>query len=189
MTRVTCHVCHREERWTAGAAGPSVDVILEGGGRRPAIDPQWQRGRTALQSVQGEIGPVVGMCEACGQLLVAEGAMEGVPSMLVRIDTPQGALLIDRDSVEGPTGPLTPIQAEAFLAGQYKPPMLEGMGQQVMAAALLTGLIGPFLVWVFAVIAVTTFLLAVYQGMPGPVASPLGYDENGRTLPKTPPAP
>ncbi len=168
MVDVRCGTCLRQEQWSDTG---EVTVVAEGGHRRPALDPQWQRGRTALASFVGEIGPVVAVCAGCGQLMVAPGVTR--PRMPVRVDTPAGALTVD-EAIAGPNGPLSRDEAEAFLRKQYH----EGWTKEIWQLpkfALFFVLLGPLAMWLFGVMFVASFLLSVYQGPAAPVSGPINW--------------
>jgi hypothetical protein len=165
---VRCGTCLRQERWAEDGA---VVVIAEGGHRRPAVDPQWQRGRTALASYVGEVGPVVAVCAGCGQWLVAtSGSPARIP---VRIDTPAGPLTVD-EQIAGPNGPLSREEAEGFLKRQYHEGWASEL-RQLPKFALFFVLLGPLAMWIFGVLFVASFLLSVYQGPAAPVSGPVNW--------------
>lgn len=164
MPRVRCLVCHRIEDWSTGAADHAIVVVQPGGSRRPAVAAQWARGQDALRSFAGEVGPVVGICEACGQLLVAEED-EGIAPIEVRVDTPKGALVVGR-TVRGPQGALSVEEAKKFLASQYHEPVLPALLAQVPQVMLLSTMTAPVLLFVACVLAITGFILAAWNGLP-----------------------
>jgi hypothetical protein len=159
---VRCAVCHREERWSAD--GRVLEVVVDGGIRRTADDPQWARGRTALASAAGELPPVVGVCEACGQYMVGEGGP--IP---VRVDTPEGALVVDGAVITGPGGAMSREQAAAFLERQYRRPITEGLAGDLGRLSLLVWLGGPLLYWLFSLFIMGTFVAALLQEPPAAV--------------------
>ena len=167
MPRVRCLVCHRIEDWSTGAADHAVVVVQPGGSRRPAIAPQWARGKDALRSFTGEVGPVVGICEACGQLLVSDDVRDepGIAPIEVRVDTPKGALVVGR-TVRGPAGEFTVDEANEFLSKQYYVPVLPGLIAQLPQVLLLSTMGAPVLLFIACVLAITGFILAAWNGLP-----------------------
>lgn len=163
MPRVRCLVCHRIEDWSTGAADHAVAVVQPGGSRRPAVAAQWARGKDALRSFTGEVGPVVGICEACGQLLVTDEP--GISPVEVRVDTPKGALVVGR-TVRGPQGELTVEDAEKFLASQYHEPLFPALLAQVPQVMLLSTMTAPVLLFIACVLAITGFILSAWNGLP-----------------------
>ncbi len=159
---VRCAVCHREERWSD--SGRAVEVLMEGGLRRTADDPQWARGKTALASAAGALPPVVGVCEACGQLMVGDG-----PAMPVRIDTPEGPLVVEGATITGPGGAMSREEASTFLERQYRRPMTEGLAGDLGRLSLLVWLGGPLLYWLFSLLVMATFVAALLQEPPAAV--------------------
>lgn len=164
MARVVCLACRREEDWTAAG----VTLLQAGGLRRPAEAPQWVRGSTALRAWAGETGPVVGVCEACGQLLVAEEP--GLAPIAVRIDTPEGPLRIDR-RVEGPVREMTVDEAQAFLDRQYLPTLRDtavGWARDAPRLLLFFGMLGPLVFLIGGITLLSSFFWALaMQGTPG----------------------
>lgn len=188
MPVVQCPTCHREERWTIEAGGEvRVEVVVAGGGRQPAVDPQWARGRTALAAQAGETGPVAGVCEGCGQLLVAETGepLEGLPTQRVRIDTPQGRLVV-AETVQGPDGPMDRAAAEAWLEAQYKVPITRGLLGDLGRSVFFLGLLGPFLLWLFSMLMMGTFFAAIVEGAPEATRGSPGFDANPAPPPRAP---
>lgn len=163
MPRVRCLVCHRIEDWSTGAADHAVVVVQPGGSRRPAVAAQWARGKDALRSFAGEVGPVVGVCEACGQLLVTDE--QGISPIEVRVDTPKGALVVGR-TVRGPHGELTVAEAQKFLASQYEESVIPGLIAQVPQVMLLSTMTAPVLLFIACVLAITGFILSAWNGLP-----------------------
>lgn len=104
---VRCGVCFREEHHDAGA----VDVLVEGGRRRPA-EPAFATLWAQLAPVVAGRARVVGPCAGCGAPLVVEGAG---PSVAYELTTPAGALRCVDGRVIGPAGPLSPADADAFM--------------------------------------------------------------------------
>ena len=84
MHEVRCICCHRVERWNDG----TVTVWTEGGTRRPAGAPVVAAWNTLKRSLQHEIGPVVGKCDACGQPLIGESGMTWFDWTLELTDEP-----------------------------------------------------------------------------------------------------
>lgn len=174
--RVTCQTCWRQERWEDGR----VTVEVEGGGRRPAIDPQWARGLTALAAARGEGGPVVAVCEACGQLMVADDAT--APGIDVRVDTPHGPLSVNGGRVTGPHGPLSDEEAQAFLREQYEVSEYADWRRDLLRLPLFFGMVGPLVLLVFCVMIVWTFFAGLVQEPPAAVTT----RGSGWDMPATP---
>jgi hypothetical protein len=176
-----CDTCQRRERWDDTPDGREIEVLIEGGSRRPPHHPDWERGRVALAALAGEVGPVVGTCPACGQLLLAEEVTGEVPRMRVRIDTPAGALSIHED-ITGPDGTTwTREQAEAFLRETYRIPLSQSLPGDVGRSALVLSLLAPFFVaWVLAGLFVLAFLAAIYEGPQDAVMGTPGFDLTSR---------
>lgn len=168
MPRVVCLACRREEGWTLRPGGVDVVILQEGGHRRTAQHAQWVRGTTALRAWAGETGPVVGVCDGCGQLLVAEEA--GLAPIPVRIDTPEGPLLIDR-RVEGPIRELSREEAQAFLDRQYLPTLgqtLRSWAADLPRMTLFFGMLGPLVFCMGGASLLMSFFWALaLQGIPG----------------------
>lgn len=164
MARVVCLACRREEDWTPAG----VVLVQQGGLRRPTEAAQWLRGRTALRAWTGETGPVVGVCEGCGQLLVAEEP--GLSPIAVRIDTPEGPLVIDR-RIEGPIRELSVEEAQAFLDRQYLPTLRQTMGgwlREMPMLLLFLGMLGPLVFLIGGITLLSSFFWALAtQGTPG----------------------
>lgn len=174
MIDVRCPTCHREERWTLEAGVPAaVEVRLEGGNRRPAVHPQWERGRVALRAARGAFR-VVGVCEACGHLLVTEGP--GPKRMPVQIDTPFGRLHVDGADVRGPQGAMSVDDADAWLADQYREPLLKGVGADLLKLPFFIGVLGPFVLFLLSMVSVIMFLITLYEGAPPAVQGAAGFD-------------
>jgi hypothetical protein len=167
MGQVRCASCHRTERWSA--EGVVEAVLSEGGARRVTGAPQLHRGRTALAAFEGVTGPVVGVCESCGQLMVADEP--GPAPIEVRVDTPQGALVVG-PSLTLAGQPIRPEAARAFLDRQYPAPSVLRFAGQLPQIALLASMLGPVLLFVACVLAIWSFLGAAWQGVPDIVAPP-----------------
>jgi hypothetical protein len=156
MTRVRCSVCHREERWSDG----HVEVVLEGGVRQPALDPPRAAFETWAASLRGELGPVAGTCDACGQPLIADGPVpDAAPH---RLALPVGGWLeIGPGGVRGPEGPVPLDEAlaevqrafpDGFVLSRVRP------GLALFQGSLLTFMLAPFVLWLLAIGAVVLFL-------------------------------
>lgn len=122
VTTIRCHCCHRVERWHGeappGRAAPDrVEVVVPGGERRPREAAPLTAWRLLRRVRQGELGPVVGACEACGQPLVANDTTFP-PMDPWEIATPAGPLLVGRE-ITGPDGPIGEVEAERWLEAQF----------------------------------------------------------------------
>ncbi len=178
LETVTCGTCFRQERW-ADSEGSQAEVLMEGGGRRPAEHPQWSRGLAALAALAGETGPVVGVCAGCGQMMIAAQGSELEP-MRVRVDTPRGALVVDVDGIEGPGGEsLDREAAEDFLEEQYRVPFTRGLLGDVGRSTMFLGLVFPFLLWLMGIGFVLSFLASIYEGVSPSVRGLPGFDLTG----------
>jgi hypothetical protein len=173
MIDVVCTTCYRHEQWDVReGAHVCVGVVMEGGTRRPGDDPQWVRGRTALASFRGEIGPVVEVCSQCGQLMVARGDL---PRMDVRVDTPEGSLEIAA-KITGPDGEMTADDADAWLEQQYKVPFTKGLLGDLGRSSFFLVLLLPFFAWLGSMVFVVSFLASIWEGAPEAVRGVPGYD-------------
>lgn len=162
--RVVCDTCHRVETWAWSEGSWSVVVDQPGGARRPTVPPQRARGLTAIRAAGG--GPrVVGVCEACGQLLTTRD--DGPPTVPVRIDTPDGPLQIDGARIEGPAGLTGAVMATAFLE-QHFPTPREPLLPQLARGMFMTWLLAVFVIWLLAFSAVVALLSNL--GSPAPAA-------------------
>jgi hypothetical protein len=174
--RVVCATCHREERWTSEGAGPPslprVEVMAEGGVRRPAVHPQWERGKTALSSFTGEIGPVVGVCEGCGQLLVGDD--RAWPRMEVRIDSERGPLLVG-EQVRTASGPIGVEEAQAWLRAQFREPWGLATLGQIGQTSMLLFLLPIAMLWGMGALFVLSFFAALWQGPAAPVSGTIDW--------------
>lgn len=161
---VVCDSCHRTETWTPSGDGWAVSVDQVGGARRPSVLAQRARGLTALRAATG--GPrVVGVCEACGQLLTTVD--EGPPMVPVRIDTPDGPLLIEGATISGPSGLTVVDLATAFLE-QHFPTPREPLLPQLARGVFMMWLLGVLIIWLLAFSAVVALLSNL--GSPAPAA-------------------
>jgi hypothetical protein len=180
---VVCDTCHRTETWTPSAGGWAVAVHQPGGARRPSVLPQRARGLTALRAATG--GPrVVGVCEACGQLLTTRD--DGPPAVPVRIDTPDGPLQIDGAVISGPSGLTGAEMATAFLE-QHFPTPREPLLPQIARSVFMMWLLGVLVIWLLAFSAVVALLSNL--GSPAPAAITGERDWERHEAPADPPAP
>lgn len=136
-----------------------MEVRKPGGQRRP--DPPAERvaWRVLLRSRRGEIGPVVGACEGCGQPMVADdrSATHG----LWRIRIPDGDVVV-AEQIRGPSGEVwsddeAHQRIEAALHEPIRPI------ERLFEGALLTTMAVPILLWMSAVVMVFWFLLNVWK--------------------------
>lgn len=163
---VRCAGCHREERWSTTSPGTAVEVVVAGGQRRPGVDPQWARGRTAIAVAGDPAHHVVGVCSACGQLLVGPAAM---PAMPVDLATPAGRLRVADGRIEGPDGPLDAEAADAFLEASYGDPRWFPWLGDLVYAPFFVVLVPIVVGWIFAALFVISFLAAISEGAPSPI--------------------
>lgn len=175
--RITCAGCHRVETWRDGPDGRVVAIEMEGGLRRPAEPPVLARARTALASARGETGPVVGVCEACGQLLVAEAESPLAP-IEVRLDTPDGAVVVQGPVVRGPQGPISADDAEAFLVERLAPRWSDGLAADLGRLPFFLVFLPILVGWIGAALFVLSFLSAVWEGPAPAVTGSPGYYES-----------
>jgi hypothetical protein len=174
--RVVCATCHREERWSSEGEGstalPRVEVVAEGGVRRPAVHPQWERGRTALRSFTGDSGPVVGVCEGCGQLLVGDD--RAWPRMEVRIDSEQGPLVVG-EKLQTSAGPVGVEEAEAWLRARFEEPWALSVLGQLGRTSMLLFLLPIAMLWGMGALFVLSFFAALWQGPAAPVSGTIDW--------------
>ncbi len=170
---IRCRVCYRTEKWAEG----SREVVVEGGGRKPAGHPSLVAWRTVRDALSGETGPVVGACAACGQPMVAEGQEAAWVDW--PLETPDGTLMI-RDGVLPAGSDIATLDArmeeawaERLRLADIKP------GQAMFTGGLMTLLMVPVAVWALAVCVVTGFL---YMVLMDPSATIPGIGQ-GVTLP------
>lgn len=173
---VECSNCHRRERWAfnEGKATP-VDVLAEGGGRLPSMAPQKMRALTALDAFEGKKGPVVGVCEVCGQLMCLEHAGGDIPSMPMSFPSEHGELSVGQ-TLRGPKGDMTPDEAREWLEEAFPSPKPPGAVKKSMSAFFFLMLMGPFVVWIFAIVFVVNFFLTLAQGQNPAVQGLPGFD-------------
>lgn len=175
--RITCAGCHRVEHWQGEGPERTVDVEVEGGLRRPRGSAVLARGRTALAAARGDEGPVVGVCGACGQLLVAEPGSLLLP-IEVRLDTPDGAVVVQGSIVRGPEGVITADDAETYLEERLGESWTKGLAGDVARLPFFIVLLPIAAGWVAAALFVLSFLSAVYQGPAPAVSGSPGYFES-----------
>jgi len=175
--RITCAGCHRVEHWRDGVDGRTVQVELQGGVRQPAGSAVLARGRTALAAARGSTGPVVGVCGACGQLQVAE-AGSGLPPIEVRLDTSDGAVVVQGPVVRGPGGVVSPDDAEAFLVERLETHWSEGLAGDLGRLPFFVVLLPIVAGWMAAALFVLSFLAAVWEGPAPAVQGAPGYYES-----------
>jgi hypothetical protein len=148
---VRCLSCHRVERRVAGA----VVVEQPGGARRPA-DPARAAWDVVRRSLCAELGPIAGVCGACGQPLVADEITAKRRAYTIALGD---AVLtaVEDGSLVGPAGALTVEEADALVdAGVPRARRQPFVG--MFQGALLAVMIVPFVVWVLAIVVVVAFL-------------------------------
>ena len=150
--KVVCRSCHREERWNG-----AHEVILEGGRRRPTQHPTlmaWNTLRTAHEAGLVAVGTCV-----CGQPLIGEG-----PRIPWTLTVPDGTIEVGA-TLASSRGPQTPEQVSTWVEGHHRARLLDDIEptQTVMQLVLMTPLLAPFLLWLFTMSLVTTFLYAFAQ--------------------------
>lgn len=170
---VRCPTCHREERWSADAGGPKV-VWTPGGSRRPAEHPSLAAWRILRRARDRQSGPVVAVCEGCGQPMVGEGtALPALTSWTLQ--TPAGPLTVDPSArgdggLQGPAGALTAEAAEAWLVEQvgerfrvsdYTNPRAVFQGVFLVVLGVILGVI--FLIWLGAATFLSQFLYGMFE--------------------------
>ncbi len=154
------------------------------------------RGRTALKAARGESGPLVGVCEACGQPMVAALGSSLAP-IEIRLSTRAGEVVVQGPVVRGPDGDrIEPDDAEAFLAHELRTPWVGRYLADLRHVPFFLVLLPIVVGWFAAGLFVLSFLASVYQGpapavsgSPGYYVSPTGYDGTRRPQPKPEPEP
>lgn len=146
-----CPTCHRKERWTNGVR----EVLIEGGARQPASSLEREGFDRVFAASQGEVGPIVGACP-CGLPLVGEA---GAPVGDYLLALPPGEL---RVSPGGVTLAGEPVDLDALAAKVHVAfPLAVSDGatptERLFAGSLLTMMLFPVVVWVFAVSVVVVF--------------------------------
>lgn len=175
--QVVCAGCHRTEVWSGPSDTCAVRVLTEGGERRPSEPAPLARGRTALRAARGESGPVVGVCEACGQLLVAPPGSRRVP-IPVRVDTRDGPVTVQGTLVRRGDAVIEPDEAEAWLTERLGGRWYDGLGHDLSRLPFFLVLVPVFAGWIFAILFVLTFLAAIWQGPAPAVQGAPGYHES-----------
>lgn len=158
MVDVRCASCFRTERWVRDSVKAlCLEVVIEGGDRRPAVAPPLAAWRTLRRSRAGEIGPVVGRCPACGQPMIASDT--SIPSLDTwDLETPGGTVRVGA-AIVGPDGPMTDDDAEAFMNRQYPTRWLTDPPSRVaMQLLILPLLVVPMIVWIAAIVFLFGFL-------------------------------
>jgi len=167
---LSCPTCLRRIRREDG----TTTVLQEGGARRFSGDPTFAAWLVWARSLRGELGPVAGPCEGCGQPWVIEagGAEEGAASW--QFTTPRGVVEAGPSGLHGPGGPMTVDQADQFLRSQlHRSAWVEYTDPRALF------LLGPIIIftvmaagWVLAASYVINFVLAA--GIQGDLSMPMG---------------
>lgn len=174
---VVCAGCMRTERWRDGRDARQVEIVQEGGQRRVDGSPVLARARTALASARGEVGAVVGVCSACGQLLVQRAGPAARP-IAVRLDTADGAVVVEGPVIAGPVGAMSADDAETFLVARLGARWHAGLAGQVVGASMVMGLFVPIAVgFVLTGLFLLSFFSSLWQGAPPAVSGSPGYYE------------
>lgn len=140
---VRCSCCHREELWTLGPGGETaIQVVRDGGGRRPSEAAPLAAWRVLRRSREGRSGVVVGVCAACRQPLVAPPG-EGAPVPWV-LATPGGDVSVGAQII-GPHGVVDADAAEAFLESQFPRRIVPTLEEAIGNLFIL-----PIIVWMSA---------------------------------------
>ncbi|MFK7929274.1 MAG: hypothetical protein AB8H79_13860, partial [Myxococcota bacterium] len=119
---VRCLTCLHQAQWSAG--GRVLQVLHDGGVRRPALDPGLQGFEVVRDCVRGDAGSFVGRCPACGQPLVSDTAAATIVEPW-SVTQPDGVYSIGMDGTTGPAGPMEPDAALAVVRKALTPTMAE----------------------------------------------------------------
>jgi hypothetical protein len=159
ISTVRCASCHRVERWQ----GDLREVRSVGGARR-ALDPERRALKTVLAAIQGETGPVVAACPACGQpMLASDRGLTPIGWSFV-LPEDAGTVRIEPDGTAlGPDGPTSLSAASAAVRAAWRaaPDPIDELRTgltlvfQVMVLLLM---LAPIAVWLFSVLFVSVFL-------------------------------
>lgn len=152
----TCSTCFRRERRDEGA----VHVEVEGLVRKPSVHPVLAAWRS-IRDARRDGRAIVGACP-CGQPLLADAG----PIAPWTLALPGGDVQIG-EAITGPDGPLDELAVDRLVEAAYAEPWRIRPLQGAFEGVLLSALIGPVLLWVFAVGAVVLFLIRF--------ASPVGF--------------
>jgi hypothetical protein len=183
IAHVVCDTCHRSETWTSSEVGWAVSVEQSGGARRPTVLPQRARGLTAIRGATG--GPrVVGVCEACGQLLTTKD--DGPAVVVVRIDTPDGPLQVDGSVITGPAGLTGAEMATAFLERHFPTPR-EPLLPQIARGVFMMWLLGVLVIWLLAFSAVVALLSNLGSPAPAAITGTRDWEHHEAPAPAPPP--
>jgi hypothetical protein len=141
--------CHRVEAWDA--AGHHVRV--PGGQRRPVEHPQLAAWRVVARSLAGELGPIVGECAGCGLPLTAEPGSD-LPGWSWQFDLPEGPVTVLDGRFVPPTDDLGGRLERLHRRGWNIRP-----ATWLFQGSLMTLMLAPLALWVFAVVYVSFFLV------------------------------
>lgn len=149
---VHCSCCHRSERWS----GSEPVVLLEGGQRKPSQNPHLAAWSTLRRSLSGELGPVVGSCEACGQPLISEDRDATIHSWSFTLS--DGEYIIN-GGIKSPSGPMEPEQFHQKMMTQFYEEEEFEPAQTLFSMTVLLLMTAPIILWVLAGITVSMILL------------------------------
>ena len=153
--QVQCTTCIRTELWD----GEQKTVVEPGGKRRPYGDPRLAAWITLKASSNGEIGPIVGRCDACDQPMAADG--EAAP-IVWTLELPDGTLEVVGTQITEAGAPVDPKQADKRIRRHFGEPLEPG--KALFSTAVLGVMIGPLLLWATTFFMVFWFLYNVMRG-------------------------
>ena len=151
---IRCLSCHRRERLEEGHRL----VESPGGSRRPTMHPELAAWRTLRAGRAGETDPVVDRCTACQQPMIGPG--KAIPWT---IHTPEGDVEV-ADALTGPKGPMTLDEADFWIEEQLRERLEIKPGLFLFQASVLSTMLVPLALWVFAVICFFTFVIRFGNG-------------------------
>lgn len=132
-----CVSCFRTERRRGAEV---VEVTMPGGGRQPAIPAELAAWRTLRRVKDGELGPPVAACAACGQPMFAvDGELPPLPRWTFQL--PDGAIEVGSD---GRAIDVDDDEADRRIEEQHRPALEEKptAGQVGFALVLLAAVAG-----------------------------------------------
>jgi hypothetical protein len=145
---VRCRCCHRSERRSDGSA-----VVLAEGGARRSEDPDRDAFLALAASAEGETGPVVARCPACGGPMVSDDP--AATRIAWTLPTPQGPIVFGADGSVRP-----PLEVARRMADQTWPPDQDrDPSGGVLQSAFVFTMVAPVVVWLGALSFVVLFLI------------------------------
>ncbi len=154
MSVILCPSCHRRERWEDN----DRSVESPGGARLPTVHPELAAWRTVLAAYRGETEPVVAACSECHQPMIGPE-----PAIPWTIRTPQGDLLVAGD-LSGPDGPMSEADADFWVEEQLREKLDAKPGLWLFQASVLSTMLVPMALWIFAIVCFFTFVLRFGKG-------------------------